>query len=98
MFLDVHGIIQTKRLVIRPWRETDVIHYLTMSRDIGYNCFSPPGFLLVKNDSEAQERVNLRLKLYSERKLGLFPVFLEDSGEFIGCCGLRPYELNGVEE
>lgn len=42
-------LIETPRLTLREWLETDVDCYLTLSRDVGYNCFSPPRRFLVKD-------------------------------------------------
>jgi len=50
-------LIETPRLTLREWRETDVECYLTLSRDVGYNCFSPPGRFLVKDEDGARARI-----------------------------------------
>lgn len=90
--------LQTERLVIREWREGDVDHYITLSKDVGYNCFSLPGYFLVKDAAEARERVQERIGLFRARKLGKFPIFLRGTGEFAGTCGLAVYRLEGHEE
>jgi hypothetical protein len=46
-------ILETERLVLRNWLESDVNHYLVLARDVGYNCFSPPGHFLVHTTEEA---------------------------------------------
>ena len=33
--------------------------------------------------------------LFQERKLGKFPIFLRATGEFIGTCGMEPFDLSG---
>ncbi len=86
-------MLETERLVLRNWRESDVDHYLVLAGAVGYNCFSQPGRFLVHSAAEAQAKVRERLRLYDQRKLGKFPIFLKDSGEFIGTCGLEPYDL-----
>ena len=88
---------ETERLVLRNWLESDVDYYMILARDVGYNCFSPPGHFLVKTAAEAKRKIDERMNLFAGRKLGKFPVFLKESGEFIGTCGLEPYELNGPE-
>ncbi len=90
--------LETERLVVREWREGDVDCYMTLARDVGYNCFSLPGYFLVKDAAEAKEKIRERMKLFEERRLGKFPVFLKQTGEFIGACGLGPYPLDGREE
>jgi RimJ/RimL family protein N-acetyltransferase len=91
-------MLETERLALRNWRESDVEHYLVLAGDVGYNCFSQPGRFLVHSAPEAQAKVGERLRLYDQRKLGKFPIFLKDSGGFIGTCGLEPYDLDGQSE
>jgi [ribosomal protein S5]-alanine N-acetyltransferase len=90
-------VLETKRLIIRPWRREDVPCYQELSRDVGYNCFAPPGFFLVSGDKEAEEKIDQRISSFEENKCGKFPVFLK-GGEFIGTCGFSPCELNGQKE
>jgi ribosomal-protein-alanine N-acetyltransferase len=90
--------LETERLVLRNWLETDVGCYMLLARDVGYNCFSPPGRFLVHTAEEAKEKVQQRIDLFTEKRLGKFPVFLKGTGEFIGTCGLEPFKLAGQSE
>lgn len=72
--------------------------YLALSRDVGYNCFSPPGHFLVHSEKEAQEQIHRRIMLFDEKKLGKFPIFLKATGEFIGTCGMETFEFAGEEQ
>jgi ribosomal-protein-alanine N-acetyltransferase len=90
--------IETKRLILREWCESDAGSYVTMSRDIGYNCFSPPGAYLVRDEDEAKSQIRRRVALFEEREIGKFPIFLKEAGEFIGTCGLEPVEIDGRKE
>ncbi len=47
---------------------------------------------------EAREKVRQRIALYEQRKLGKFPIFLKQTGEFIGTCGIEPFDLEGEPE
>lgn len=91
-------ILETERLVVRSWRESDVEHYLTLATDVGYHCFSAPGRFMVRSTEEADEKVRQRMMLFERRRLGKFPIFLRESGEFIGTCGIEPFELDGQLE
>jgi RimJ/RimL family protein N-acetyltransferase len=91
-------IVETERLVLRNWQESDVNHYMALAHDVGYNCFSLPGRFLVYTTEEAREKVRQRMRLFDERKLGKFPIFLRATGEFIGTCGMEPFELGGQPE
>jgi ribosomal-protein-alanine N-acetyltransferase len=90
--------LETERLVLRNWLEADVNCYLLLARDVGYNCFSLPGRFLVHTAEEAEEKVRQRIALFNEQRLGKFPIFLKSTGEFIGTCGLEPFELDGQRE
>lgn len=91
-------ILETDRLVLREWRESDVEHYLVLAHDVGYNCFSQPGRFLVQSAAEAQAKIRERVRLFDERKLGKFPIFLKKSAEFIGTCGMEPFDMAGKTE
>jgi [ribosomal protein S5]-alanine N-acetyltransferase len=91
-------LIETPRLTLREWRETDVDCYLTLSRDVGYNCFSPPGRFLVKDAHEAGERIRERMALFERHRIAKFPIFVKDGEEFVGTCGMEPVEIDGASE
>ena len=90
--------LETKRLTLRSWLKTDVSSYMLLSTDVGYNCFSPPGRFLVRSAEEAREQIQQRIVLFETEKLGKFPVFLKATGEFVGTCGMEPFELEGKNE
>jgi [ribosomal protein S5]-alanine N-acetyltransferase len=91
-------ILETERLMMRSWRESDVDCYMTLARDVGYNCFALPGSFLVNTVEEAKAKIHQRMALFDEQKLGKFPVFLRGTGGFIGTCGIEPYQLDGRSE
>ena len=91
-------ILETPRLYLRNWQDSDVPHYLALSKDVGYNCFSPPGRFLTRDAEEARERIQDRIILFRDCGLGKFPVFLKGTGEFVGTCGMEPFELDGQSE
>ena len=39
-----------------------------------------------------------RKRLFDERRLGKLPIFLRATGEFIGTCGMEPFDLEGQPE
>jgi [ribosomal protein S5]-alanine N-acetyltransferase len=100
--------LETKRLVLRNWQESDVEHYLVLASDIGYHCFSRPGRFMVQNAKEAKTKVRERMLLFDRCGLGKFPIFLKQTGlkqtglkqtgEFIGTCGIEPFNLEGRPE
>ena len=90
--------LETSRLTLRNWRENDVSSYMLLANDVGYNCFSPPGRFLVNSQQEAREKIHERMELFDRQRLGKFPVFLKATGEFVGTCGMEPFELEGKSE
>jgi [ribosomal protein S5]-alanine N-acetyltransferase len=90
--------LETERLRLRNWLESDVGNYMLLSQDVGYNCFSPPGRFLVASQEEARGKIRERIDLFEHQKLGKFPVFLKSTGEFIGTCGVEPFDLEGRTE
>jgi ribosomal-protein-alanine N-acetyltransferase len=88
-------MIETQRLRIRPWREADARHYVTLSEDVGYTCFSTPGYYSVASLAEALGKLAPRIALHEARGLGKLPVFERDGDEIVGTCGLDPFELEG---
>ncbi|HXJ18421.1 MAG TPA: GNAT family N-acetyltransferase [Candidatus Polarisedimenticolia bacterium] len=91
-------ILETERLILRNWRESDVDCYMALAHDIGYNCFSPPGAYLVHDAEGARRQIRRRMALFEQRQMAKFPIFLRDTGEFIGTYGLEPAEVEGQSE
>ena len=100
--------LETERLILRNWQESDVDHYLVLASDVGYHCFTRPGRFMVQNAKEARAKIRERMLLFDRRKLGKFPIFLKktglqtsglkETGEFIGTCGIEPFNLEGRPE
>ena len=91
-------MIETPRLIIRPWESNDIAYYQTMSRDVGYTCFSAPGSFLVKDDDEAFQKIEIRMKLFSEHRIGKFLVFERLTKEFVGTCGGDFFDFEGKKQ
>ncbi len=91
-------MLETQRLFIREWRESDVGHYLNLATDIGYNVFAVPGQFLVKDETEALQKIKQKQNLYEQTGLGKFLIFLKSSDELIGSCGIKPYIVEGQNE
>jgi RimJ/RimL family protein N-acetyltransferase len=86
-----HYFIQTSRLGFRHWRHDDLPLALGLWGDIKVTrTIDARGRL-----STAKVQARLEQEIASQRQHGLqyWPIFHLESGEHIGCCGLRPYEL-----
>ncbi len=88
----------TERLTIKSWAEEDLSHYLIMMKDVGFNCFSIPGYFWVNSTEEALGKIRERMSLFETRGLGKFLVLSKATGELMGTCGIAPYLVNGKEE
>jgi RimJ/RimL family protein N-acetyltransferase len=91
-------MIETERLMIRPWHGDDIALWKAMAKDIGYNVFTPPGVYFVKDDAHAAKRVAERMKIFADARIGKMPVFEKASGEFVGTCGADFFDLDGASE
>ncbi len=85
-FLHTHRIsfgIWTKddtKLAYTLWKDPEVTKYISAS-----GTFS---------DEDIINRLNTETGNYEKYGIQYFPIFRRDNGEFIGCCGLRPYKDN----
>lgn len=67
------------QLAIELWGEPEVAHFICAK-----------GTFTV---SEIRERLNLEIENYKAYGIQYFPIYALDSGQLIGCCGLRPYKM-----
>jgi len=82
--------LRSKRLGFRSWAEDDL--------DLALGLWGDPAVTLLIDSrgplSEQQVRERLLQEIASEREHGVqyWPVFLLETGDHVGCCGLRPYD------
>jgi RimJ/RimL family protein N-acetyltransferase len=91
------GKPRSRRLLFRSWRLEDVEHAIELWGDPRVTgLIDARGWL-----ERAQVEERLRLEIALERRCGFqyWPMFLRETGEFVGCAGLRPRNLErGVYE
>ena len=82
----------TERLGFRLWREDDFELALGLWGDFAVTRLIDARGQL----SNDQVRQKLQHEIASEAAYGIqyWPIFLLSTGEHIGCCGLRPYDLS----
>lgn len=82
--------MQTARLGFRRWRRDDQDLALGLWGDIRVTRLIDARGQLSR--TQVQER--LEAEIASQETFGLqyWPIFLLESGEHVGCCGLRPYD------
>ena len=82
--------LRTKRLGFRPWTRGDIELALALWGDeevtklIG-GPFSP---------EQIEARLSQEISNLTAYGIQYWPIFLLSIGEFVGCCGLRPYKLD----
>lgn len=87
------AFLETRRLIFRAWKETDLELALGLWGDPQVTRYiDARGKLTV---AAVQERLIREIACLKENGVQYWPIFLRSSGEHVGCCGLRPYELSG---
>jgi RimJ/RimL family protein N-acetyltransferase len=85
----------TDRLAFRAWRAEDWPLAKALWGD-------PRGSAFIGgplSEDKVRERLETELKQRREHGVQYWPIFLTESGEHAGCCGLRPYDVpRGVFE
>ncbi len=83
--------LTSKRLGFRRWRAGDLELACELWGDYEVTkLFDARGRLY---RSEILERLVKEIQTEETYGVQYWPIFLKDSGRFIGCCGLRPYDL-----
>ncbi len=67
-----------------------------MSGDVGYTCFSTPGFFSFKDEAELVEKVSKRAKQFAETGFGKYVVYEKGTQSFVGTCGIEPFDNGGT--
>lgn len=78
-------IIQTDRLGLRNWIESDIAHYAQMCQDPDVMKFFPQTF----SAEEATKHVRAFQQHFAEHGFTYFAAELQSSGEFLGFVGLK---------
>ena len=78
--------IETPRLVLRRWRETDVLPFAAINADPEVMRWIGDGS--VRDEQQSQAHVEAMERLWEERGYGLFAVEIKETGELAGFTGL----------
>jgi ribosomal-protein-alanine N-acetyltransferase len=89
-------ILETKRLLFRRLVMDDLDHLFALYRDPEIRKYFPDGVL---NLEETKEELEWFLNGHPEHpELGLWATIYKKTGQFIGRCGLLPWEIDGKLE
>jgi RimJ/RimL family protein N-acetyltransferase len=86
------GFLKTRRLIFRTWLASDMKYALRLWGDLRVTQFIDSR----EKISEADVRNRLIQEIDRQTNFGVqyWPIFLRSTGEYVGCCGLRPYDLD----
>jgi len=87
--------LETERLVIRTFEPRDAEGWIAMVSDPDVRRFLPPG--PVPTIETFQSAIERRHAMERERGFALWAVDVEETGTFVGQCGLQPIERTGPE-
>jgi len=82
--------LRATRLGFRHWRSSDLGIALGLWGDIRVTRFIDARGKLSRE--QVQERLEAEIAGQKEHGLQYWPIFLLDSNQHVGCCGLRPYD------
>jgi len=82
--------LETSRLGFRHWCDGDLPLAMGLWGDPAVTRFIDNRRTLSQHDVAAMLQKNL--KMQEEYGIQYWPIFRLDSGEHVGCCGLRPYD------
>lgn len=87
-------VLETDRLLLRELTRDDLDDMAELLGDPeGMRYYPRP-----KTRDEALGWIEWNLRLYAEHGFGLWAVVLEETGAFVGDCGLTPQEVEGQTE
>ncbi|MBI2522600.1 MAG: GNAT family N-acetyltransferase [Bdellovibrio sp.] len=95
IFMRPELFIQTPRLILRSWTLEDRELMKILPTDPGINTFCAPGQYAYRDEADLDVKLAERLSLYQQDGLGKFIIELQGSREFVGLCGVGPYQWDG---
>lgn len=87
-------MIETDRLVLRPFRKSDFEDAKSVLGDRETMSFYPQPF----SDEHIRETISEQIRTYENYGYGVFAVLGKGSGSYVGDCGITIQDIDGVEE
>lgn len=92
MSTDAETFLQTDRLGFRHWSQADLKLAVGLWGDVEVTrLFDRRGPL---STEQVQSRLSQEIATQATHHVQYWPVFLLESGDHVGCAGLRPYDLS----
>ena len=90
-----HYFLRTERIGFRPWTEADLGVAKGLWGDVEVTRLIGGPF----SQEQVEARLSLEISNLTSFGVQYWPIFLLSNDEHLGCCGLRPYQLDqGVYE
>lgn len=90
----VEKLGQSNHIYIRSWLENDTENWFQVSQNSGLNKFSISGYRML--DMPAAEKfISDWSSIFKRDRIGVFPIFLKNTNEMIGVCGLKKATFDG---
>lgn len=88
---DLIKILETERLIFSIWDENSLEDAKTVWGNSEVSKFiTAKG---VFTEDEIERRLKLEIENFGKFRVQYFPIYHKESGKIIGCCGLRPYDV-----
>ena len=87
-------MIQTERLMLRPYRPDDITPLFEIFSDEENMAFYPKPYSI----EEVETIIIKNMKSYETDRIGFFAVIHNDSSKLIGNCGITNQNIDGVQE
>lgn len=92
--LTLRAMIETDRLILRPFQRTDFEDVKSVWGDKETMSFYPQPY----SDDRIEEIISRQIDLFAKHGYGLFAVLNKATGAFIGDCGITIQMIDGTEE
>ncbi|MEK2645031.1 GNAT family N-acetyltransferase [Bdellovibrio sp. BCCA] len=86
-------MIETERLEIKPWLESQTQDFFNLTQDNGFNLHLITIYRQTDHAS-ALNWIRTSIQLYNETRLGKWGVWEKSTGSLIGIGGLTPWQYN----
>ena len=84
--------ITTEQVGFRKWKQEDLCLAEQLWGEFEVTKFFDSGGTYSKE--KVKSRFNQEIETELSTSLQYWPIFLKDSNDFVGCCGLRPYDMS----
>lgn len=82
--------LTTERLGFSTWQKEDLPAALELWGNPQVTRYITADGIM--SDAQVRERINKEIETYKKYRMQYWPVYIKETGQNAGCCGLRPYD------